>query len=135
VSGALKFEAGKSYRTRDGRKANVFQILDQSSYPVVGAIENDRHMNYWALDGRWSRFPDDSGSRDLIAEWVDTTRSNTLTDHSIMLGQIAVEVEEFCDEPHTTTLQAVLAMKAELYELRAKNIWDRINTKKKVDQS
>lgn len=135
MSDALKFEAGKSYRTRDGRKVDVFNILDQSSYPVVGSIEGNREMNCWTLSGRWSRFPDDSGIRDLIAEWVDTTRSNTLTDHSIMLGQIAVEVEEFCDEPHTTTLQAVLAMKAELYELRAKNIWDRINTKKKVDQS
>lgn len=42
-----------------------------------------------------------------------------LTKHSLMLGQIAGETEEWCSDPHCTTLSAVRLMKAELYELRA----------------
>ena len=41
-------------------------------------------------------------------------------DHSIMLGQIASEVTEWCgDNPEATTLEAVQLMKAELFEHRA----------------
>jgi hypothetical protein len=140
VNATLKIEVGKAYRTRDGRKAVILDFLDRDcNYPIRGAIEGEPKKDCWKLDGRWSRFPGDSGFKDLVAEWVEPAppapqpNSNTLTEHSIMLGQIAVEVEEFCDGPHTTTLQAVLAMKAELYELRAKAIWARINTNKKGD--
>lgn len=40
--------------------------------------------------------------------------------HSIMLSQIASEVEEFCETSETTTYQAVLEMKAQLLEAKAK---------------
>lgn len=36
-----------------------------------------------------------------------------------MLGKIAVEVYDWCRDPESTTYEAVLAMKAELYRLRA----------------
>ncbi len=36
-----------------------------------------------------------------------------------MLGKIAMEVGDWCREPESTTYEAVLAMKAELYRLRA----------------
>jgi hypothetical protein len=39
--------------------------------------------------------------------------------HSQMLGQIAVEVEEFCEHPDCTTLEAVILMKCKLKELEA----------------
>jgi hypothetical protein len=39
--------------------------------------------------------------------------------HSQMLGQIAVEVEEFCEHPDCTTLEAVILMKCRLKELEA----------------
>lgn len=42
-----------------------------------------------------------------------------LEKHSIMLGQIAGYVSEFCEREDITTLEAVLLMKAEIYELRA----------------
>lgn len=46
----------------------------------------------------------------------------TLEGHSRMLSQISGEVEEWCDNSETTTLQAVRLMKAEIYELRAYKI-------------
>jgi hypothetical protein len=36
-----------------------------------------------------------------------------------MLGSIGLEVGDWCRDPESTTYEAVLAMKAELYRLRA----------------
>lgn len=44
-----------------------------------------------------------------------------LENHSVMLGQIGMLVEEFCDE-NATTIDGVKLMKAELYELRAEQL-------------
>ncbi len=50
-----------------------------------------------------------------------------LKKYSNMLGQIAGHVEEFCSED-TTTLQGVMLMKAELYELRAQALRDTVDS-------
>ena len=42
--------------------------------------------------------------------------------HSSMLSAICTEVEDWCDNSETTTLQAVRLMKAEILELRAYKI-------------
>lgn len=42
-----------------------------------------------------------------------------LVKSSQMLGKIAMEVGDWCRDPESTTYEAVLAMKAELYRLRA----------------
>lgn len=53
---------------------------------------------------------------------MDSDKTKELERHSVMLGQICGEVEEFCDHSDCTTLQAVQLMKAELLELRAYKI-------------
>ncbi len=49
-----------------------------------------------------------------------------LHSHSIMLGQIAAEVEEFCEHPDCTTLQAVQLMKCKLKEYEIRDIRNQI---------
>lgn len=46
-------------------------------------------------------------------------RQLQLARQSQMLGKIAMEVSDWCRDPESTTYEAVLAMKAELYRLRA----------------
>jgi hypothetical protein len=74
VSAPLHIEVGKSYRTRDGKKAIVLNILGQGNYPVVGVIEGEQNRQCWVLDGRWFRFhrtPHATHPLDLVAEWVE----------------------------------------------------------------
>jgi hypothetical protein len=46
--------------------------------------------------------------------------------HSIMLGQISAEVEDFCPSPKTTTLEAVRLMRLELLRLRLEKLKDQV---------
>lgn len=48
------------------------------------------------------------------------------TSHSLMLSQIAGEVEEFCEHPDCTTLQAVILMKCKLKEYEIKEMRNKI---------
>jgi cell division septum initiation protein DivIVA len=50
---------------------------------------------------------------------IDPQDIKNLEFHSMMLGQIATEVEEFCDTEESTTLDCVLEMKAQLFEAKA----------------
>jgi hypothetical protein len=52
---------------------------------------------------------------------IDSQDIKALEFHSMMLGQIATEVEEFCDE-FSTTLQGVQELKARYYEAQAELI-------------
>lgn len=52
---------------------------------------------------------------------IDSQDIKNLEFHSMMLGQIATEVEEFCDE-FSTTLQGVQELKARYYEAQAELI-------------
>lgn len=45
-----------------------------------------------------------------------------LINSSQMLGRIASHVAPWCSEPESTTYEAVLALKAELYRLRASEL-------------
>jgi hypothetical protein len=46
--------------------------------------------------------------------------------NSLMLSQIAGEVEEFCEHPDCTTLEAVILMKCKLKEYEAREIRNKI---------
>jgi hypothetical protein len=52
---------------------------------------------------------------------MDPQDVKNLEHHSMMLGQIASEVEEFCEE-FSTTLEGVLELKARYYEAQAELI-------------
>jgi hypothetical protein len=64
----LKLEAGKLYRTRDGRKAFIAHISPNSPYKSAhGCMEESTSKTSWYLDGS---FADEEESRhDLISLW------------------------------------------------------------------
>jgi len=49
-----------------------------------------------------------------------------LTSNSLMLSQIAAEVEEYCEHSDCTTLQAVILMKCKLKEYEMKETRNKI---------
>ncbi len=68
---ALKIEAGKYYRTRDGRKVGPMEAWcfggwhsDRAEYPLNGGV--------WLDDGT-AKYAGAKDSHDLIAEWVDVS--------------------------------------------------------------
>ena len=74
----IHFEVGKSYRTRDGRKAVIDDVRKSvlDMHPVIGRIlatsESVQEERTWTLKGDWShwRCPR-GGPLDLVAEWVE----------------------------------------------------------------
>ena len=60
---------------------------------------------------------------DMNDEQIEQLKKN-----SIMLGQIAGYVYEWCDE-NTTTLEGVILMKAELLELKARILRDEVDSR------
>jgi hypothetical protein len=63
----MKLEVGKSYRTRDGRKACVGGFTSTFSYPYRGDIKGE--LSTWKEDGagNWHI----SSDEDLVEEWTD----------------------------------------------------------------
>jgi hypothetical protein len=61
----MKIEAGKLYRTRDGRKAFVARFGYDLSFS--GLIEGNLAADYWYPSGR--SFDEDEPHLDLVAEW------------------------------------------------------------------
>lgn len=70
----IKLEAGKFYRTRDGRKAFVVFVQPPEGmghrYPVLGY--HGEYSGNWTSDGKWN----DGGEsqNDLVAEWLEPRR-------------------------------------------------------------
>lgn len=93
---ALTLEAGKYYRTRDGKKAfvagkNPFEDLE---YPFIGVLQSDASSSdSWAVDGRY--IVGEKSNDDLVAEWVEPKR---------VTGWIAMLVDGYTgDYPAHTT--------------------------------
>lgn len=69
----MRFESGKYYRTRGGKKAFVAAVRNPfyaAGWPVVGFIEDGERVEEWQISGYWSQ-PEDPNDRDLIAEWKE----------------------------------------------------------------
>ena len=69
----MKIEAGRFYRTRDGRKAYVAAIGNplnaKDLYPAIGFMEGEHGLEgTWTTCGRYMDKREDHDS-DLIAEW------------------------------------------------------------------
>lgn len=67
----MKLEAGKYFKTRDGRKAYVAAIAPEeigAAYPAIGWLGDQ--LDNWLTDGRYMRSGNDE-SEDLIAEWIE----------------------------------------------------------------
>jgi len=69
----MKIEAGKYYRTRDGRKVGSMAYMPEGrhfEFPWV-----DPEGNAWKANGQFSLFDDGESVHDLIAEWTDEPAS------------------------------------------------------------
>ena len=67
----MKFEVGKTYKTRGGSEARVYATDGKDNYPVHGAMNNGDGWEYagWTSKGGW--FDDDNtrcSKHDLIPE-------------------------------------------------------------------
>lgn len=67
ATATLTIEAGKFYKTRDGRKVGPLIVQDDDEFPFLddAACESDRP------DGTWGFNQKIESRNDLIAEWVD----------------------------------------------------------------
>jgi hypothetical protein len=75
----MKFEVGKFYKTRDGRKVEVIAVRAGLSFghTVIGLVMNDPYgdVTTWSADGNYGICPDSRElSADLVAEWRDPVK-------------------------------------------------------------
>lgn len=70
---SIKLEAGKYYRTRDGRKKGQIALDDHVRYPA-----RDPQGTAWTADGFFYG-PNDPHDLDLIAEWTDEPAAEPAT--------------------------------------------------------
>jgi hypothetical protein len=78
----MKIEAGKYYKTRDGKKAFVEHVFQKSpfsgssppGYTSFGFIEGNGQVEWWTADGFY--VTRGQGCNDLVAEWVDPITVN-----------------------------------------------------------
>lgn len=68
---SMKFEVGKSYKTRDGRKVTITKICPDMIFPLVGLVEGELSEEIWTSDGSYSSYTSVSLDLDLVAEWKD----------------------------------------------------------------
>ena len=72
----MKFEVGKFYKTRDGRKAQIF-MMDDNKGNMLGAVllsDNSWCSYSWKPDGAYAS---DSRHLDLISEWREPIERKT----------------------------------------------------------
>lgn len=99
----MKIEAGKYYRTRDGRKAYVDVIRVSSpfngyepTHPIIGYVDDEkqgpRSTKTWRADGRFDVKQD--RSIDLVEEWREPV-SREITLHLVKLkdGRVIVTTD------------------------------------------
>ena len=74
----IKIEPGKSYRTLDGRRANVVGIgPDDWPRPAIGYVDGQTVTCQWKLDGKHCSDP--GCASDLVSEWREpVTRTVTM---------------------------------------------------------
>lgn len=69
----MKIEAGKFYRTREGKKARIYATdgngLDSSVHGAILLPRNQWGLCMWNENGRY--FSDEENENDLVSEWVD----------------------------------------------------------------
>ncbi|PTV72164.1 hypothetical protein [Agrobacterium pusense] len=79
----IKIEAGKFYKTRDGRKAKVERAHYSDSYDFVATFEGWSGNKVYKKDGKHgSRWIANNPSDDLIAEWIDEPAAKPSNDNA-----------------------------------------------------
>lgn len=82
----MKIEAGKYYKTRDGRKVGPMREIDRelTDYPWTDQVEEMPMQRY----NDWGEEVGEPSSHDLISEWQDEATSpiRTVTRREIVPG-------------------------------------------------
>ncbi|MCZ7855005.1 hypothetical protein O9X81_00080 [Agrobacterium salinitolerans] len=79
----MKIEAGRFYRTRDGRKAKIERSHYGDSYDFVATFEGWSGNKVYKKDGKHgSRWIANNSSDDLIAEWIDEPVAKASNDNA-----------------------------------------------------
>jgi hypothetical protein len=102
----MKFEVGKFYKTRDGRKAQLF-ILDNGASVMLGVVLNKGGIwfsNQWRCDGRI--YCNNDTLNDLVTEWTEPKPPKLLapalyyTGTEWILGRTLFESKKEAQEEH-----------------------------------
>lgn len=72
----MKIEPGKFYKTRDGRKARVYAVEVEGTYPIHGAHLRDGvwHADVWTKAGGINTYANTPFNGDIVSEWRDAPR-------------------------------------------------------------
>ena len=89
IVGEWKIEAGRYYKTRDGRKVGPMQVFGHNNDRLREAIGDGR---FWMFDGKGH------GDHDLIAEWSDAPVASATGAAATGRGCAAAEVDNQRDE-------------------------------------
>ena len=88
----MKIEAGKFYRTRDGRKVGpMFEYTWFDKSDDVAFIETEGDGHYWSVDGKYCK--GSSSDHDLIAELADEPETSTLAELNVKPGDVVEWLE------------------------------------------
>jgi len=74
----IVFEPGKYYKTRDGRKAAIFSVDADDTWPISGFVELDSgewEDEDWLSSGDYFPSDNDKSGTDLIDYWEDDDES------------------------------------------------------------
>lgn len=90
----LKIEAGKFYKTRDGRKAKVERTHYSDSYDFVATFDGWPGNKVYKKDGKHgSRWIANNPSDDIVAEWIDEPVTKPINDNAKPKFKVGDRVE------------------------------------------
>lgn len=109
---ALQIEAGKYYKTRDGRKVGPMRVTRASerwtdydgrvSAFVDDELDNNGTGGHFANDGEWLTSDEHNNHHDLVAEWVDEPSSAPANDNPVAFaGYTPTTASGIVLEPNT----------------------------------
>lgn len=93
VEAPLTIEAGKFYKTRDGRKVGPMEVTYRPDYTDRDGNRAAFHvdgMGHYAANGNWLERLGQEAGGDLVAEWVDSTPADTPVSAGITVGTTVI---------------------------------------------
>lgn len=81
----MQIEKDKFYKTRDGRKVEIYSTDNGGLHPVHGRIKNfdgTNTLHVWTNDGKWDGHKFEESKNDLIAEWFEPVTVSMSFNHA-----------------------------------------------------
>lgn len=83
----MQLEVGKSYRTRDGRKAKIDRYSDNTGWGYGKLPGESPRWESWRIDGGHFHCADNPSPLDLIAEWDEQPKEQVMLDRVEVWGE------------------------------------------------